>query len=244
MNAQKLRAAFRHQDLLPLMIISLLLFVIVRGVISSTAQSPVKEERKIETRIPAHLPIKVEIKNIGKVKDLKNEEWISDLEVEVTNTGTKPIYYLYIDLGLPDVITDPQSPTTTVGFHLRYGRVQLVSLTEPLESDDVPIKPGERAILKVESDSAVGWKSLRAKGRYMNPKKLQFWFEGLNFGDGTGFTSPDGVPVSVKGWRSSSGFIKAFFSFQPASLLRANFSPPVKAAGLALYSRRGRIVDT
>jgi hypothetical protein len=205
MNAQKFRAAFRHRNLLPLIIISLTLLVIVSGVISSTAQSPAKEERKIETRIPAHLPIKVEIKNIGKVKDLKNEDWISDLEVEVTNTGTKPIYYLYIDLGLPDVITDPQSQTTTVGFPLQYGRVHLVNFEEPLESGDVPLQPGESAILKVEADNAVGWKSLRAKGRYMNPRKLQFWFEELNFGDGMGFSTPEGLPVSVRKERSSSG---------------------------------------
>src|SRR5204863_9070072 len=34
----------------------------------------------------------------------------------------------------------------------------------------------------------------RAKGRYLNPRKIQFWFENLNFGDGTGFMSPDRSP--------------------------------------------------
>jgi hypothetical protein len=208
MNAHAVRALIQRKNLAPAIVVLLFSLVIFFGVASSTAQSPAKEERKIETRIPAHLPIKVEIKNIGKVKDLKNEDWISDLEVEVTNTGTKPIYYLYIESLLPDVITDEQSPTKTVGFALRYGRPQLVDLTEPLESDDVPIKPGESTVLKINSNNAVGWKSLRAKGRYMNPKKLQFWFEGLNFGDGTGFNTPEGLPVSVRKERSSSGSLR------------------------------------
>jgi hypothetical protein len=32
-------------------------------------------------------------------KDLKNEKWLREFELEVTNTGDKPIYFLYIMLG-------------------------------------------------------------------------------------------------------------------------------------------------
>lgn len=209
MNAHTLRKLLRRENLIP--IVALLLFssFVVFGVARGGAQSPEKEEkeeRKIETRIPAHLPIKVVFKNIEKVKDLKNEDWINDLEVEVTNTGTKPIYYLYIDLGLPDMVTDDPA-TTTLGIPLRYGRPQLVDLTTPLESSDVPIKPGESIILKTDysPDDIVLWKKLRAKGTYLNPRKLQFWFESWNFGDGAGYMSPDGIPISVKGARSFVG---------------------------------------
>jgi hypothetical protein len=209
MNAHTLRKLLRRENLIP--IVALLLFssFVVFGVAPGIAQSPEKEEkeeRKIETRIPKHLPIKVVFKNEEKVKDLKNEDWIDDLEVEVTNTGTKPIYYLYIDLGLPDVVTGDQR-TTILGLPLQYGRIQLINLTEPLESTDVPIKPGESIILKVDlpTDDSVSWKTLRAKGTYRNPKKLQFWFENLNFGDGTGFSTPEGLPVSVNGERRSNG---------------------------------------
>jgi hypothetical protein len=87
MNAQKFYAAFQSRSFLPQIITLLALLVIACGVISSTAQSPEKEERKIETRIPAHLPIKVKFKYDEKLKDLKNEDWLGDLEVEVTNTG-------------------------------------------------------------------------------------------------------------------------------------------------------------
>jgi predicted membrane protein len=60
------------------------------ALMSGTAQS-VKEERKVEDKIPAHLPIKVKVKNPDKALDLKNEKWLGDLEIEVTNRGSKPM---------------------------------------------------------------------------------------------------------------------------------------------------------
>jgi hypothetical protein len=160
------------------------------GVVSSTAQST-KEEREIETRIATHLPIKVKIKKPDKVKDLKNEEWIDDLEIEATNTGTKPIYYLYIAFLLPDDVMVETGKGLI--YQLRYGRIQLSDFNEPVRSDDMPILPGESAVLKVSDLSAKSWKALKAGGKVANPKKLRFWFQLLNHGDGTGFMGPDGL---------------------------------------------------
>jgi hypothetical protein len=145
-------------------------------------------------KIPKHLPIKIKIKKEkeGKVKDLKNEDWIGDLEVEVTNTGTKPIYYLDIDLFMPDVF----SPNgVNIGYVLKYGRVELIDFSEPLRSDDVPIKPGEIAVLTVPANLAETWKHVRAKGTLTNPRKIEFLFLQINFGDGTGFMGTDGGPI-------------------------------------------------
>jgi hypothetical protein len=60
------------------------------------AQELEKEERQLEDAIPKHVPIKVKIKAEKEkaFKDLHNEKWLRDLEIEVTNTGTKPIYFL------------------------------------------------------------------------------------------------------------------------------------------------------
>ena len=46
----------------------------------------------------------MKLKKPEKVKDSKNEEWLDDFELEVTNTGTKPIYLVSFSLWLPDVI--------------------------------------------------------------------------------------------------------------------------------------------
>lgn len=205
MNPQKFRAAFQSRNLLPLIIVSLSLLVIVCGVISSTAQSPAKEERRIEATIPAHLPIRLKFNKEEKLKDLKNEDWLGDIEIEITNTGEKPIYYLYIQLLVPDVITDDQAEARTIGYPLRYGRSELVDFANPVRSDDVPILPGQSIVIKVDADLLPSWKTLHYKGRNVNPRKLKFWFEELNFGDGTGFTGPDGSPVPMHKERSSGG---------------------------------------
>lgn len=63
--------------------------------------SAASQERIFENQIPAHIPIKIKIKKEKEAsfKDLKNEKWLSEFELEVTNTGDKPIYFLYINLG-------------------------------------------------------------------------------------------------------------------------------------------------
>jgi hypothetical protein len=105
-NTQRLRSLFSRRNLVPLTFIFLLLLVAVCGFVASRAQSTAEGEREVVDKIPKHLPIKIKIKKEKeeKVKDLKNEDWLGDLELEVTNTGTKPIYFLEIVLDMPDVI--------------------------------------------------------------------------------------------------------------------------------------------
>ncbi len=63
-----------------------------------TSSSAAFQERIFENKIPAHIPIKIKIKKEKEesFKDLKNEKWLREFELEVTNTGDKPIYYLEI----------------------------------------------------------------------------------------------------------------------------------------------------
>jgi hypothetical protein len=193
MNPQRILSQLRRRRISITQILLLLSLAAVCGVgvAPSTAQST-KEEREIEDRVPAHLPIKVKIKNIERVKDLKNEDWLGDLEVEVTNTGMKPIYYIYFALSLPDVITEDG---TNIGFILRYGRVRLADLSTPLQSEDVPILPKESVTLKVPGNHTKAWKSFRAKGKLSNPKKLWLRVQLINFGDGTGLWTPEGIAL-------------------------------------------------
>src|SRR5437764_10507205 len=100
------------------------IFLINGRLSTGIAQS---EEREIEDKIPKHLPIKVKIKKEKEsaVKDLGNEKWMRDFELEVTNTGDKPIYSLYIVVEMPE-ITAPNG--TIIAFPLVYGRVGLGSI--------------------------------------------------------------------------------------------------------------------
>jgi hypothetical protein len=143
-------------------------------------------------KIPKHLPIKVKIKKPEKLKDAKNEEWLGELEVEVTNTGAKPIYHLYISVHLPDVFAPTGYP---FAYGLQYGRTALIALDEAVRPDDVPLLPGGVVVLKVPAEQAMLWRRGRERGDRPNPKKIELIFRDLNFGDGTGFVGSTGVPL-------------------------------------------------
>ena len=95
------------------------------------------EEREIEDKIPKHLPLKVKLKQEkeGKIKDFKNDAWLLDFELEVTNTSEKPIYFLDFFVIFPEFVENGWAK----GIPLRYGRLAFVKL-RPLP-DDIPIKP-------------------------------------------------------------------------------------------------------
>ena len=194
MNAHSLRSILSRRNFVPVIILFLFSVVVACGFVASRAQSPSDEKREVVDKIPKHLPIKVKIKKEkeDKVKDLKNEDWLGDLEVEVTNTGTKPIYHLDIILNLPDVFA-PNGHN--IGWVLSYGRVELIDFSEPVRPDDVPIKPGEVIVLSLPAARVEDWKRARGKGTLTNPKKFEFLDYQINFGDGTGFQGIGGAPI-------------------------------------------------
>src|SRR5437868_6895470 len=98
---------------------------LINGTLSTgIAQS---EEREIEDKIPKHLPIKIKIKKEKEkaFKDLSNDNWMRDVEFEVTNTGDKPIYFLRFEIVLLDV-TAPNG--TNIAFPFDYGKTELGSI--------------------------------------------------------------------------------------------------------------------
>jgi hypothetical protein len=184
------------QNLKPGVLVAVLLavFLLLPGVVG-TAQSPAQEgaaaqpspqERVWENRVPKHLPIKV------KVKNHNNEKWYEDVEVEVTNTGDKPIYYLMIVLFFGDVTMESG---IGIGFPLRYGRSELSRIENGVTPEDVPIQPGETYVFKSIYGLAKGWEGYRVKHNMRQPKKIGIRFEILNFGNKTGFVTRSGIFV-------------------------------------------------
>jgi len=219
------------------------------GIVSSTAQSTqadLKDERKFENTIPAHVPLKVKLRNEQSFKNHKNKKWLRELEVEVKNTGSKPIYYLAVIVTLPDVIVQGHQ----YGMQVVYGRRELLKVNNPIRSDDVPILPGESVVLKVSEKLVRGYEISRDEENRDDAKKVQFNLILINFGDGTGLETYQGVPTLDPARRQSLNevrpqgqpdhsppapdqratdspfkLLKSSFSFMPASLLRAKFSP-------------------
>ena len=175
-------------------LLGLLVAACAAGVVTSTAQTQ-DEERQGENRLPEHLPIKLKVKNMEKVKDLKNEKWLGEIELEVKNVGTKPMYYLTMTL----ILLDVKVTGVTVGYQLTYGRGDLVSLKEPVRPDDVPLLPGESYVFKVQENSVRGYELGRSQGLFPDAKKTFVHFQLINFGDGTGLAGPDGMSLPNKG---------------------------------------------
>src|SRR5689334_13398170 len=105
-------------------------------------------QREMGIGVPKHIPIKINVKN------LNNENWANDFEVEITNKSDKPIYYL-------SLLVVPQGESETTAFWLHYGRPQLNNFSTPLESTDVPLLPDETCVLKIPEASANGWETFR-----------------------------------------------------------------------------------
>ena len=97
-----------------------------------TSSSAALQERVFENKIPAHIPIEIKIKKEKEksFKDLKNEKWLRELEIEITNTGDKPIYFLYITF-----VTDVTHDGQRLVFPLPYGRPELGDIVSKARED-------------------------------------------------------------------------------------------------------------
>src|SRR5215213_1699807 len=172
-------------------------FLVKFALVPSVAQST--EERELEDRIPKHLPIKVKIKKEKEkaFKDLKNEKWVRDFELEITNTGNKPIYFLSLIITLPEITAPYQigPDENKMGFSIHYGSRHLYNIETRAGPDDISIKPGETYVHKFSDLEVEGWELFRKRENKPDAKKLMLDFQILSFGDGTGFWGNDGMAV-------------------------------------------------
>jgi hypothetical protein len=170
-------------------VIAVLLILLVAGVLlmafQPTPGSAAVQERILESLVKQDVPIKVKIKKEKEqsFKDFNNRRWVREFELEVTNTGDKPIYFLYIDL-----ITDVKiGETTPLVFSVMYGRPELGDLVSKALPDDVPIKPKESYVFKLHPGQIPAWERSVAEGSHPDAMKLQVLPQQLSFGDGTGY---------------------------------------------------------
>jgi hypothetical protein len=147
-------------------------------------------ERVLENTIPKQVPIRIKVKKDKEqsFKDLKNEKWLRELEIELTNTGEKPIYYL--DLLL---VSDVKLGGNNLMFSLGYGRDALGDLVTKALPEDVPIMPGETFIFKIHSGQISAWEKSVRDGKHSESARIEIKIEALSFGDGTGLFGNSGT---------------------------------------------------
>jgi hypothetical protein len=192
MNPTRKTSTTLAKTVLSLALAFLTVFLISGLAASSGTQAG--EERELEDTIPKHLPLKAKIRKEKEkaFKDLKNEKWLRDFELEVTNTGDKPIYLLHLLLTLPEIIAPDGNK---VGFLLHYGRSQLGNVETKAAPDDIPIKPGETHVFRLPDVKVISWERFKQREGRPDPKKLILKFQILSFGDGTGFVGNNGMAV-------------------------------------------------
>ena len=148
---------------------------------------PPGQEKQLRMRMGAEIPLKFHVKN------LNSKRWAHDLEVEVTNTSNRPMYFFDFFVTLPEV---KGSTGHTIGFWMHYGRGKLVDFSTPLEKDDVPLLPGEKYTFKISEGHAKAWDRMREKEGMSEPTRILIEFQSVNFGDGTGYD--DVKPVDTR----------------------------------------------
>jgi hypothetical protein len=174
----------------------------VSGTAQSTEQSTEKEKRMVLDRIPKHLPIKVRFKNPEKALEIENDNWLADMEIEVKNTGAKPIYFLSIFL---DFVDDNENWGNKTGYQFTYGRGKLLEIDQRATPEDVPLPPGETHVFKLHEDYVKGWNWYRTQVMPTpQPKKVRFFFSTLSFGDGTGYVTTGGIYKNLSNYKKLS----------------------------------------
>lgn len=174
-----------------------LAFAVIGFTISGTAHSS-QSKRELDDRVPAHLPIKIKIKKEKEegFQDLNNEHWPRDFQVEVKNTGDRPIYGLSLIWMLKNVTAPDGNP---YGGSLNFGRPEFMTVVGEIpKPEDVPIQPGETYVFKLNKPTFEGLESF-AKDQGVPPLKgVLVYFNFISFGDGTGWEGPEGKSFNRK----------------------------------------------
>jgi hypothetical protein len=178
MNARPTTSAFIAKALLIFFALIMVAILQMKTQVTSIIASG-QEERLVENTIPKDVPIKLKIKKEREqaFKDLKNEKWAREFELELTNTGEKPIYYLDILM-----VTDVKAADGhRIVFPLQYGRAGLGDIISKPWSDDVPINPGETHVFKIHPGQVPAWEEGQRKENRPQPKKMRLELQNIEF---------------------------------------------------------------
>lgn len=164
------------------------------------SQEQEREEQRIINTIPGHVPLKVDVVNGGMKSSLE------DVEIRVTNTGNRSIFFLDLDLAAAEEF----APRNRAGlWGLRFGDVGLYDFGKPIASilsdrpQTVSLRPGQSTVMEPDQRKSkryveLTWKFMEEKG-YTKDSKFVLELVLLRFEDGTGYVTRDGILMSDSG---------------------------------------------
>lgn len=150
------------------------------------AKAQDKEKRVLRTREFKDMPLKYHV-----IRNVESETWYEDLQIEVKNIGTKPIYGILAFLLFPD----HKPGGREIGFDLSFGNIKYWDIGVQADQQDPHLDPGQTYVFTIPPKNArtLGRKYERAPEEF---KKLDFHFTVISFGDGTGFQA--GSPIDSR----------------------------------------------
>ncbi|HJQ69441.1 MAG TPA: hypothetical protein VKA70_10725 [Blastocatellia bacterium] len=181
--------------LLTIFVLLLLASGVSRTVSTSTMprQAAAGEERRATYRRQG-LPV-----IISAIRNLQNEDWLKNLEIEVQNNSDKPVYALMVKIHYPDIPETTEVDGIPRGYvsAMVYGRLELLNRDQVASSEDVPIKPGQKHVFKIPEPQWRGLKSALARREIPESiiKSIMIRISGIIFADGSGFLDDMAVPA-------------------------------------------------
>ncbi len=195
MDTSSKTSAVIAKIILLLFVLMMVAIFLMKPSLNSSVSRAAQGERVFENAIPENAPFRLKIKKEKEksFKDLKDETWVREFELEFTNISDKPIFFVYINL-----ITDVKIDDSHLIFALVYGRPELGDIITKAGPDDPSIKPGETYVFKIHPGQVPAWEmSLRDKS-HPDATRIKAHIQMLSFGDGTGYFVNKPYPRSDK----------------------------------------------
>ena len=192
-------AAVIAKVILLLFVLMMVAIFLMKPSLPSSVSRAAQGERVFENAIPENAPIRIKIKKEKEksFKDLKDETWVREFELELTNIGDKPIFFVYIHL-----ISNVKIGNSPLMFALVYGRAELGDIITKAGPNDESIKPGETYVFKIHPGQVPAWEmSLRDKS-HPDATRIKAKIEMLSFGDGTGYFINKSYPLLTGAWKA------------------------------------------
>lgn len=154
---------------------------------ANRSQTPKREIKVMKGTFPK------DVLEIVEMRNLDSPNFPVDLEIEVKNISTKPIYGISIDFHV-------KANGKYYGAPIFYGRPELTDLKQEAIETDVPILPGQKAVLKPAFATAKGMNTTHKRGE-ISSDEFSKWvlnFQTVNFGDRTGVAGSKAMDLRNK----------------------------------------------
>lgn len=145
-----------------------------------------QEKRTLKTREFQDMPLKYHA-----IRNVESDTWYKDLQIEVKNIGTKPVYFILSYLEFPD----HKSGGRNTGVSLTFGDLKKWDIGDLADPQDQHLEPGQTYVFTIPEKTRA-WLGRQHERVPQEFKKLDFHIDIISFGDRTGFET--GHPLDLR----------------------------------------------